>query len=204
MISIAVADSQLAASIPEQRVWAQNYMQKYYSNYRDQLFYGNIHPAWFGYEIVDHRPFLEDCPHSRQWFDSRDLMIRHLALITLGPRHVSPLHRDRLLPDQDPWALNINIENGDKTWTEAYRVDHTQGKLVTNDRGDMLRFYQADNRYLISRWTLEIPRLFNTQIAHRVINDTDSVRTVLSFRFWQSPLLRLTNDEMKNDKLNIR
>jgi len=189
MISLRLEDPTLLELIPEIRAWADSCLEG--RSHSSQEFYSDLHPEWFGYELTDTDDFLADCPSSAEWFRDRGLIIRHLALITLDPGHVSPLHRDRLLPDQDPWALNVNIHNCEHTWTEAYHVREDQGRDLASTAGDHLRFYAADPELLIARWNLATPRLFNTQIAHRVINHTNELRVALSFRFWQNPITQL-------------
>jgi hypothetical protein len=191
MISLSLEDPQLLELIPEIRTWADGCLEG--RSHSCQEFYADLHPDWFGYELTDVDDFLAHCPRSADWLQDRGLAIRHLALITLDPGHVSPLHRDRLLPDQDPWALNVNIQNCEHTWTEAYRVREDQARDLASTGGDHLRFYAADPALLIARWNLSKPRLFNTQIAHRVVNDTNELRVALSFRFWQNPLRALSD-----------
>lgn len=189
MISFSIEDPQLPALIPELRAWADQHLGD--RQHSSQDFYADLHPPWFGYELADVDGFLDSCPLARQWLADRGLSVRHLALITLDAHKTSPLHRDRLLPGQNPWALNFNIRNCEQTWTEAYRVTDQQGQLQQSEAGDQLLFYRAEPHLLISRWNLAKPRLFNTQIAHRVVNDTDLIRQALSMRFWTDPVALL-------------
>lgn len=103
---------------------------------------------------------VPDLPKLKEFLNSvcHAEYITHYHIINHIGRDGSDIHKDE---DNSPWALNIPIQNCDKSYTIFYDNDKIE----------------------VGRTTLTSPHFLNIESYHQVVNRGDSNRLVISFRF---------------------
>ena len=109
--------------------------------------------------------------------------ISNIALVTCAPHSKAPVHTDTL-GDGHVSAINFPIYNCKDTYTCFYKVlNNAEPKTIVQEHGDPYFDYDLKDLEEIDRLYLHKAAVFNTQVPHGVINNTDETRIVLSVRF---------------------
>jgi hypothetical protein len=114
--------------------------------------------------------------------------IHDIALVSTKPHSFLPTHIDyHDLLKETIYALNIPIYNCDNTHVVFYRVtkENILAKHKTQEHGnadDYCEYAESDVEE-IEKFYLNTAALFNTQVPHKAINNTNEPRIVLTIRF---------------------
>ena len=111
-----------------------------------------------------------------------------IALVSTKPHSFLPIHKDDFLGKyQEYYALNIPIYNCDNTHVIFYRTVNKEnvGEHKSQEHGNGENYYQYAESDVeeIEKFYLKTATLFNTQVPHRAINNTNEPRIVLTIRF---------------------
>lgn len=118
-----------------------------------------------GWNFIDCKALLLNCPHLLEFFTNLKLKPRHAAITILTENGQLPMHTD-----EPPVIAKLNFP-------------------VINTQGWVNRWYQ-DNTVIDEIQDLDQPIIFNSQIPHSVDKlDADTVpRIIASFTFFNEPL----------------
>lgn len=114
--------------------------------------------------------------------------IHDIALVSTKPYSFLPTHIDyHDLLKETIYALNIPIYNCDDTHVVFYRVikENILAAHKTQEHGnadDYCEYAESDVEEL-EKFYLKTAALFNTQVPHRAVNNTNEPRIVLTIRF---------------------
>ena len=109
--------------------------------------------------------------------------IVNIAIVTCKPQSRSPIHVDTI-GDQHLSAINFPIYNCKDTYTCFYKIlNNAEPRTIVQEHGDPYLDYDPTDLEEIDRMYLHKAAVFNTQVPHGVINDTDETRIILSVRF---------------------
>lgn len=107
--------------------------------------------------------------------------IHNVALISVRPNDVLPLHTDFMVPSR--YALNIPVFNCEKTYTVFYQAEEGyEPEFLKNVEAPRYLFDRSRVKE-VGRLFLTQPALFDTQTPHEVVNNTEDYRIILSVRF---------------------
>lgn len=129
-------------------------------------------------------------PSITKWFDSHNIEINQVFLISCHPGHEQDKHVDSR-EDQNSLALNILLTPGAKdSITRFYELkDPTIGPSLkmTLETNLPYYFYEDEKLEYVTHYNMHKPVLLNVQKIHSVLNNTPNNRAVLSFRFKKDP-----------------
>jgi len=109
--------------------------------------------------------------------------IVNFAIVTCNPHSRSPVHTDTI-GDGHVSAINFPIYNCRDTYTCFYKIlNNAETRIADQDHGDPYVNYDPNDLEEIDRLYLHKAAVFNTQVPHGIINDTDEPRIILSVRF---------------------
>jgi hypothetical protein len=86
------------------------------------------------------------------------------------------------------YALNIPLLNCEDSYTLFYKVKDGQvpvSKAVEQTHNLPYTFYRPDQVEVIDKMYLHKAALFNVNVPHKPVTETDSVRLILSVRFFK-------------------
>ena len=146
---------------------------------------------------IDRDSFLQECDLIKKYFDNNDCTIGNIATIELPPKSQGSLHTDSY---RNTLAMNFPIFNCQDSYTSLYKVIDGTPYLKSLSNGLTAMSYDKCTAIEISRYHLKNKAImFNTQIPHRVFNNSDKPRLAISFRFIKDPW-HLTNYSTKKIK----
>jgi len=138
-----------------------------------------------GYPIdfFDIKPLRDAVETITSWDNIHDI-----ALVSTKPYSFLPTHIDyHDLLKETVYALNIPIYNCDDTHVIFYRVinekNSPQHRTQEHGNADDYCEYAESDVEEIEKFYLKTAALFNTQVPHRAINNTNEPRIVLTIRF---------------------
>jgi hypothetical protein len=108
--------------------------------------------------------------------------ISGVGLIIAEPMSIVPIHTDHEVPHM--YALNIPIYNTAKCATVFFQSKEGKNPWhASQSHGDPFDFYFYEDVDRLGGFSLTKPAIFNTHVPHAIINPTNDLRCVLSFRF---------------------
>lgn len=134
---------------------------------------------------IDKNSFLDDCPLSKEYFNSNNFIIHNIATIEIPPKSWGSLHVDS---QQNSLALNFPVINCDDSYTSLYKIDSGVPSVIKIKNGLTRLSFDDCNAVELSRFYLKQNAvLFNTKIPHQVFNFSNKTRLAISFRFVRDP-----------------
>jgi len=109
--------------------------------------------------------------------------ITHVALIGCQPYHKGHIHVDL---EPHPYAVNFPITGCKDSYTCFYKLttyNCNSKEILSNPWSPTFRIYADEEVEEVDRFYLHKAAIFNTQVPHRVINNTGQPRIILSVRF---------------------
>jgi hypothetical protein len=134
-------------------------------------------------EFFDMKPLRDAINKITSWDNIHDI-----ALVSTKPHSFLPIHIDyHDLLKETVYALNIPIYNCDNTHVIFYRVinENILAKHKTQEHGNADEYceYTDSDVEEIEKFYLKTAALFNTQVPHKAVNNTNEPRIVLTIRF---------------------
>jgi hypothetical protein len=109
--------------------------------------------------------------------------IVNIAIVTCRARSWSPIHTDITI-DGHLSAINFPIYNCKETYTGFYKIlNNAKPRESKQEHGDPYLDYDPKDLEEIDRLYLHKAAIFNTQVPHGIVNNTDDGRIILSVRF---------------------
>ena len=142
--------------------------------------------------IVKQRGFIHfdhtTCPSLVTWLAEQNLEVTEQWIIVVPPKFSTQLHVDYFNPRPlFRSSLNIPIYNCEQSRTEFYRSPglglETAHKNTTHSDGIKFIAYSVEDAVYIDQYCLDSAYILNTQVPHRVVNDSQHSRICLSLRF---------------------
>ena len=109
--------------------------------------------------------------------------IVNIAIVSCKSHSRSPVHVDTIA-DGHVSAINFPIYNCKDTYTCFYKIlNNAEPRTAVQEHGDPYLDYDLKDLEEIDRLYLHKAAVFNTQVPHGIINETDETRIILSVRF---------------------
>jgi hypothetical protein len=139
----------------------------------------------YNFNLIDRDSFLKDCDLVKKYFDDNGCIISNIATIEIAPKSRGSLHTDSY---RNTLAMNFPVFNCENSFTCLYKIVDGAPFLKMNPNGlthtDFSECVMLETaRYCIKDKAI----LFNTQVPHRVFNNSDNPRLAVSFRFAKDP-----------------
>jgi hypothetical protein len=120
-----------------------------------------------------------------------------IGLIITKPNSIVPIHTDHNL---HMYALNIPIYNTSKPTTWFFKSkEGCDPWYALQSHGDPFNYHFLGDVEFLECFPLVKPAIFNTQVPHAIINNTNDFRCVLSFRFTSPFDFEKIKDKFIND-----
>ena len=140
----------------------------------------------FYFNHIDRDSFLKDCNLVKKYFDENKCEISVVATIEIPPRSQCNLHIDSQIISS--LAMNFPVLYCDDSYTAMYKIINGSPSSKKLSSGLIATSFDDCEAEEISRYHLKNKAvLFNTQIPHRVFNNSDKPRLAISFRFIKDP-----------------
>lgn len=152
-----------------------------------------------GLWALDLEEFKATCPHCVDYFTGINQLdnLYKACIVVVHPKTTGKdAHVDNEIePPAESGAtrgcisFNFDIENGLQTSVIFYKyVSGTKKILPLHDstQGSYI-YYSGCEMEEIGRYSLDHPAIMNNTVPHAILNDTDTTRVTLSFRFKVDP-----------------
>lgn len=140
----------------------------------------------FYFNHIDRDSFLKDCDLIKKYFDENKCDISVIATIEIPPRSQCNLHVDTQIISS--LAMNFPILDCEDSYTSMYKIISGIPSSKKLSSGLTAMDFDGCEAVEISRYYLKDKAiLFNTQVPHRVFNNSDELRYAVSFRFKKDP-----------------
>lgn len=149
------------------------------------ILYERTEPAPGRFRILDKDATLNLLPTVVKWFQENNLEVRQVAYISLAGHTSQQAHVDSGEPQL---ALNFPVINCDEVVTEFFKLEEQDLTIqYTVETNLPYHHFDSTDKDPIGSFSLTQPTLLNIKMPHRVVNNTDSERISLSFRFKNDP-----------------
>lgn len=140
----------------------------------------------FYFNHIDRDSFLKDCDLVKKYFDANNCEISVVATVEIPPRSQCNLHVDSQIISS--LAMNFPVFDCENSYTSMCKI--ISGTPVSKKLSNGLTavdFGECEASEISRYYLKDKAVLFNTQIPHRVFNDSDKSRLAISFRFVKDP-----------------
>lgn len=139
----------------------------------------------YNFNLVDKDSFLQDCDLVKKYFDDNNCIVSNVATIEVAAKSKGTLHTDNYL---NTLALNFPVFNCEDSYTSLYKVIDGEPVLKVYENGLTHTDFESCCLAEVTRYYIKDKAiLFNTQVPHRVFNNSDKPRLAVSFRFAKTP-----------------
>jgi hypothetical protein len=139
----------------------------------------------YNFNLIDKRSFLNDCDLVKKYFDDNKCLISNIATIEIAPNSRGSLHTDSY---RNTLAMNFPVFNCENSFTCLYKIVDGTPFLKMNPHGGTHTDFSECVMLETARYCIKDKAiLFNTQVPHRVFNNSDYPRLAVSFRFVKDP-----------------
>jgi hypothetical protein len=140
----------------------------------------------FYFNQIDRDCFLTDCDLIKKYFDEKNCEISVVATVEIPPRSQCNLHVDTQIISS--LAMNFPVLDCEDSYTSMHKIISGVPSSKKLSSGLTALDFDDCEAAEISRYYLKDKAiLFNTQIPHRVFNNSDRPRLAVSFRFVTDP-----------------
>jgi hypothetical protein len=136
---------------------------------------------------LDFQELSQRCPRLFAYFRQNNLRCEVSKVLNIPSMTNGWIHADAGIYEI---ALNIGLENAANNWNVFYKITGLpESTSTTPGQGESWVYFKDGNINVeeIARYNLDTPKFFNVKIPHRVVNNTDSRRIVMTFRFLPDP-----------------
>ena len=157
----------------------------------------NIQTSDIPFVKLNLQKFNDECPLFLEWTKQHNIKTEWVVGIKVNAHNgqiQSKVPHTDLRPEDQNYALNFPVKNCDQTYTCMYNLIEGDEIILRDNAiagGDAdYKIFSADSKFEeVAKFYLNKPTLFDTNIPHKVFNNTDHDRLSLSLRFESNPKL---------------